>query len=269
MDSIPKELSAPLEFLRKIKLRHISAETTKDGLKAIEDFRIISLVPTWSQLTKYYCEQMTFILKEIIAYKKSDYHFPRQYNEFKVIESGTIEIIDEYGISELVPNMIGYEVVHKTTEDDIALWYREFTIVLNEFINVCKNHGYEIDTILSSEIIDALVYLKINDIDFIDYGSKDNFKLALLGEKTENEMSNLKIEIALTKMEAAYIFSRIKNSTKLPLITKMVDLGAFVKNNSLYFENMRSDLSKFNKDDKKLILKTEIDNKIDEIINLL
>ena len=93
--------------------------------------------------------------------------------------------------------------------------------------------------------------------------------MALYGELTDTEICNAKIQIALKKMEAAYIFSRIKNSAKLPLIIKMVNLGAFVKNKPLTFENMKTDLSKFSKDDKKLIVKTEIDNEIDKIIKLL
>jgi hypothetical protein len=268
MDFIPQELSAPIDFLKKIKLKHISIETIRDGLKIIENFEKISLVPTWSTLADYHCEQMTILLKEIIDFKKSDYHFPDQITEFKIDESGTIEMIDEFGIPELIPDIQIYEVTRKTTEADKAIWYKEFTNVINEFINVCKKHGHEIDILLSPEIINALAYLKINDIDFIEYGSKKIFEMALMGELTEKEISNSKIQIALTKMEAAYIFSRIKNSAKFPMIIKMVSLGAFVKNKHLSFVNMRSDLSKFTNDDNKLIVKTDIDNEIDRIINL-
>jgi hypothetical protein len=269
MNSIPKELSTTVEYLKVIKSKYINIDIIRSGYKIIEDFNKISLVPNWEKLADHYCEEMSIHLKEIIDFKKSDYHFPTHFTKTEIVESGTIEEDDEFGGVTTLPNIHFYESTLETNNENLNLWYNELMKVLNEFILACKNHGYEIEGMFALEIIDAITHLKIKDVNFIEHASHDKFKKALMGELTDKEIANAKIQIALTKMEAAYIFSRIKESTKLPLIVKMVELGAFVINKPLSFNKMRSDLSKFINDDKKLIVKTEIDNEIDKIIKML
>jgi hypothetical protein len=267
---LPKQLFNPIKFLDRLS----NLVLNEDGLKGwqiiTEEFELYSLSPLFKPVAQQLAEKISHRLKFLCDKKKSEFIFPKYKNHITIEEGDLIEYFDEQtGNYSLRPELRIHEESIPISDDEISRIWQDFHLMLNRFINICKTFGYEIESNIDERCIQLFVQLEIINTPFIEFGSREILQKALRGEINESEFNTLKIEIKTTLGEAAYIFNRIKTSGKLPLISKLINAGAFWKNRVLSWESMKKEKSNYKKNDKKILNRTEIDEKIDTILAII
>ena len=252
MDSLPRELTDPINFLKKFSYSQLSDDILAGWEQIADKFELMSLSPIYSHVAKMLSEDIAELIIELIDKPKSDFKFPNKITDHIIEEQGIIEYINiETGVIDNVPNFLFSESKRDINDDDKKRIWTNFSEMLNRFKGICSKFGYNFDLSLPEEFINELILMEIDDKPVIEFGSRENLYKALSGNIPESQFSSLKIEVTINIGEAAYIIDRIKKSVKAPIVEKLMDHGAFYKKRKLSFDDTRKQKSCFINNVKK------------------
>jgi hypothetical protein len=268
MELPSKELTDPIYFLNKFRTLHLSDDNLAGWSNIADKFELVSLSPTYNPIAKKLSEKIAETIKFLIDKRMSDFYFPITITEYIIYEGGITESYNnETFKTEKLPTFSLKEQVRELSDEDKKRIWRNFSSILNRFKDICNSLGHNFDFSLSEDFIKGLVYLEIDNKPFIDYGSRDNLYRALSGEIPQTDYPSLKILLTIYVGEASYILDRLDKSGHIPILEKLIRGGAFWKGKVFDLIKSRKERNRFIKDDKKIILKTEIDEKIDQLLS--
>jgi hypothetical protein len=270
MKTIPPELTAPLSFLKKFKDLYIEDDKLNGWQKITEEFELVSLSPIYRPVANRLAEKFSVSLKFLLDKKPSEFKLQTFKENKEIIEGELIEIFNvQTGETELRPEYLLIEETLPMSSDDKDRLWQEFQMMLNKYVSLCEGFGIILESKIQKKCIEMLVHFEIDDTPLIEFGSREIFSKALIGEIDESLLSKLKIEINTTLGQAAYILNRIKDSGKLTIINKLVDAGSFWKGKKLTWANIRKNKHDYTIDDKKIEIRTVINEKIDGLLALI
>lgn len=270
MGHIPKELIAPKELFEKLRNKALSEEILKYWEKIAEDFELLSASPTWAPPAKIIAANIAEHIIELSGYRRTEFNYPSTVVECIKEEDLVFEVInEETGLIALHPDC-EWKSERLITEEDKKLIFQTLRKLINRFKVICNGLGYSFDLDVPEEVIKALTYLEINNIFLIEFASRNNFSDVLHGCIPKHQWKSLKIVVSFKKGEAAYFFERIKDSGKLPIIDEMIKAGVFYwKGEELNWKEMAKQKSVFTTKERKDDKKTQIAEKVDEILALI
>jgi len=270
MKTIPSELTAPISFLNYFKDLYIEDDKLNGWQKITEEFELVSLSPIYRPVAHRLVEKFSVALKFLLDKKPSEFKLQKFKENKEIIEGELIEIFNvQTGETELRPEYILIEETLPMSSDDKDRLWQEFQMMLNKYVSLCDGFGIILESKIQKKCIEMLVHFEIDDTPLIEFGSREIFSKALIGEIDEFLLSKLKIEISTTLGQAAYILNRIKDSGKIPKINKLMNAGSFWKGKKLSWEKIRKSKHDYIKDDKKIEIRTKIDEKVDDLLVLV
>jgi hypothetical protein len=268
MELLSKELSDPIHFLNKFRSLDLSYDNLAGWSNIADKFELVALSPTYNPIAKKLSEYIAETINFLIDKRKSDFKYPITITEYIIYEDDPTESINsETFETEELPNFSMVEHVRKLSDEDKKRIWSNFCLMLNRFKEICNSLGHIFDFSLSEDFIKGLVYLEIDNKPFIDYSSRDNLYRALSGEIPQTDYPSLKILLPIYVGETSYILDRLNKSGHIPILEKLISGGAFWKSKVFDLIESRKERNRFIKDDKKIILKTEIDEKIDQLLS--
>jgi hypothetical protein len=206
----------------------------------ISKFRILASMPQYKEISKIILMETKGLINDVLQSKHNMLRFLKKWDEYKVDESSTSTITDDYGIEEIVPDFHLTEITHITFE------YSPEEVQKNE------------------EVIDLIVNAEIGSVSIFKDDCKEPLREFLLKDNlldytfTDKDL----ILIGIDRGPAAYFFSELIKNDICDNFNILLNIKKRVYNykTELTTAKLRSDL---NRVDSKL--KKEIDAIITQI----
>lgn len=244
--------------------------------EAILHFKLKSAHVDYKQMAEIIVSECIPILSEIYQNRKQILQSFKRYTDIEVIESGTIELIDEFGVTESVPNIYSKEKEILVDEIIRESFYKKFLEPeLKAYKYFFETFGYSFENgrkVISIDIANRIASIEIGEKGvFIEPGtSTENFiELLTNTSLTEIEIKELKIKINVTAFAASYIFTKLFNSTFFNITTReFKNFKCFYNNETIItLPSIRTNYANFKaKLKRKNLIVTEIARDVDEVI---
>jgi hypothetical protein len=235
----------------------------------ISEFRIVASMTQYKETSKIILMETKGLINDVLQSKHNILRFLKKWDEYKVDESGTTTITDDYGIEEIVPDFHLTEITHITTTAKRDEWFNLIKEEVKAYIQLLKENNipfeYSPEEVQKNEeVIDLIVNAEIGSVSIFKDDCKEPLREFLLKDNlldytfTDKDL----ILIGIDRGPAAYFFSELIKNDICDNFNILLNIKKRVYNykTELTTGKLRSDL---NRVDSKL--KKEIDAIITQI----
>lgn len=237
----------------------------------ITKFRIVASMTQYKDTSKIILMETKGLINDVLQSKHNIFQFLKTWDEYKVIESGTSKIIDEYGIEEIVPELHSTHITHITTIEKKKEWFNLIKDEVKAYSQLLIENGIPFEFFPEEvqkyeEIVDLIVNAKIGLQNIFKDHSKELLRKLLLEDNLLNYIfsDNEFIQINVENGPAAYFFKELIDLKICSNFKILLDTHKKINNSKsvLTTDKLRDALSRF----KKNKASTALINDIDKII---
>lgn len=235
----------------------------------ISEFRTVASITQYKETSKIILMETKELINDVLQSKHIILRFLKEWDAYKVFESGTTTITDDYGIEQIVPNFHSTETTHITTTEKRDEWFdlikqevKAYTQLLIEN-DIPFEHSLE-EVQKNEGVINLVVNAEIGSLSIFKDYCKEPLRILLLKDNlidytfTDKDFILINVERGI----AAYFFDELIKTNTCNNFNILLNIKKRVYNHKteLTTEKLKADKSRLDSKSRK-----EIDTIITQI----